>query len=137
MPHQKTTLPVLRGTTTSESAIGEEEDMFLDLDYPEQRIELFVLLYGNRGDIEDCAISPWPKSVRDLPAWRRKRRGTGQLQRESKYPGNVDEKLRCEAAASIWIKEHCPELPTPQLWGFELLVAKVHQSSTDYHLYLF
>ncbi|KAK6819292.1 hypothetical protein RU639_007991 [Aspergillus parasiticus] len=57
MPHQQATLPLLRGTTTLELAIEEEEeeeeDMLLDLDYPEQRIDFFVSLYSNRGDIED------------------------------------------------------------------------------------
>lgn len=32
--------------------------------------------------------------------------------------GNVEEKLRCEAATFIWIKEQCPQVPIPYLWGF-------------------
>ncbi|KAF7623410.1 hypothetical protein AFLA_000103, partial [Aspergillus flavus NRRL3357] len=52
MPHQQATLPLLRGTPTLESAIEQEEDMLL-----ERRIEFFVSLYSNRGDIEDmCHI---------------------------------------------------------------------------------
>ncbi|KAE8342014.1 hypothetical protein BDV24DRAFT_150803 [Aspergillus arachidicola] len=46
MPHQQATLPLLRGG-------GGGHDMLLDLDYPEQRIDFFVSLYSNRGDIED------------------------------------------------------------------------------------
>ena len=36
------------------------------------------------------------------------------------YKGNVEEKLRCEAASHIWINENCPSVPTPYLWGFGL-----------------
>lgn len=37
---------------------------------------------------------------------------------EAENPGNAEEKLRCEAATFIWIKEQCPEVPIPYLWGF-------------------
>ena len=37
---------------------------------------------------------------------------------EENCPGNVEEKLRCEAATFIWIREQCPEVPIPYLWGF-------------------
>jgi hypothetical protein len=37
--------------------------------------------------------------------------------REAKYPGNVDEKLRCEVASYIWIQENCPDVPIPRLFG--------------------
>lgn len=37
---------------------------------------------------------------------------------EAERPGNAEEKLRCEAATFIWIKEQCPEVPIPYLWGF-------------------
>lgn len=37
---------------------------------------------------------------------------------EANSPGKVEEKLRCEAATFIWIKEQCPEVPIPYLWGF-------------------
>lgn len=37
---------------------------------------------------------------------------------EETFPGNTDEKLRCEAATYIWIQENCPEVPIPQLLGF-------------------
>ena len=39
---------------------------------------------------------------------------TGELE----YPGNADEKLRCEAATYVWIEENCPDVPIPRLWGF-------------------
>ncbi|KAL2760844.1 hypothetical protein ACRALDRAFT_2131068 [Sodiomyces alcalophilus JCM 7366] len=32
--------------------------------------------------------------------------------------GNVEEKLRCEAATYIWLRNHCPDVPIPSLLGF-------------------
>lgn len=37
---------------------------------------------------------------------------------EAENPGNIEEKLRCEAATFMWIKEQSPEVPIPRLWGF-------------------
>ncbi|KAJ5374603.1 hypothetical protein N7517_006609 [Penicillium concentricum] len=37
---------------------------------------------------------------------------------EENIPGNVDEKLRCEVATYIWIRENCPDVPIPTLYGF-------------------
>jgi hypothetical protein len=47
MTHRGATLPLLRGNTNLESALEQEEDVLLELDYPEQRIDFFVLLYSN------------------------------------------------------------------------------------------
>ncbi|KAB8206342.1 hypothetical protein BDV34DRAFT_212508 [Aspergillus parasiticus] len=142
MPHQQATLPLLRGTTTLELAIEEEEeeeeeeeDMLLDLDYPEQRIDFFVSLYSNRGDIEDIVSyhlglgQSETCRLADVNEWVHgsfKKRALIRFPLpyklgESKYPGNVDEKLRCEAATYISIKKHCLEVPTPQLWSFGLV----------------
>ncbi|KAH0203617.1 hypothetical protein KCU99_g3593, partial [Aureobasidium melanogenum] len=32
-------------------------------------------------------------------------------------PGAMDEKLRCEAATYIWLRENCPNIPLPRLLG--------------------
>lgn len=37
---------------------------------------------------------------------------------EAPYPGNAEEKLRCEAATYIWIQNNCPDVPIPHLRGF-------------------
>lgn len=37
---------------------------------------------------------------------------------ESFCPGNVEEKLRCEAATYLWLQEHCPDVPIATLRGF-------------------
>jgi len=34
---------------------------------------------------------------------------------EDYSPGNVEEKLRCEAATYIWLQHHCPSIPIPRL----------------------
>lgn len=34
---------------------------------------------------------------------------------ESFSPGSADEKLRCEAATYIWLRENCPDVPIPRL----------------------
>ncbi|RMY57572.1 hypothetical protein D0863_12588 [Hortaea werneckii] len=37
---------------------------------------------------------------------------------EDYSPGNVEEKLRCEAATYIWLQRKCPSIPTPKLLAF-------------------
>lgn len=32
-------------------------------------------------------------------------------------PGSVDEKLRCEAATYLWLRQNCPMVPIPRLLG--------------------
>jgi hypothetical protein len=36
---------------------------------------------------------------------------------DANNPGNVDEKLRCEAASYMWIQENSPKIPIPKLFG--------------------
>ncbi|SMR62439.1 unnamed protein product [Zymoseptoria tritici ST99CH_1E4] len=36
---------------------------------------------------------------------------------EKYSPGNVEEKLRCEAATYIWLRRNCPSIPIPRLLG--------------------
>lgn len=36
------------------------------------------------------------------------------------YPGNSDEKLRCEAATYAWMQQKCPGVQVPTLYGFAL-----------------
>jgi hypothetical protein len=150
MTHQGATLPLLRGNTTLESALEQEEDVLLELDYPEQRIDFFVFLYSNRGDIERIAayhlslgpsdtcrtgdVNEWVHGSFNvcIPLYVNKQGQDLEKQAlirfplpyrigEFRNPGNVDEKLRCEAATFIWIHTHCPEIPIPQLWGFGLV----------------
>ena len=150
MTRQGVTLPLLRGTTSIQSALEQEDDMLLELDYPEQRIDFFVSLYSKRAFIVDIVsyhlgLAPsdtcWLGDVNEwihgsfnvcIPLYVRKlnqhpekcaliRFPLPYKVGESKNPGNVDEKIRCEAATFIWMQEHCPEIPIPQLYGFGLV----------------
>jgi hypothetical protein len=141
------TLPLLRGTTTLEAALEQEENMLLDLAYPEQRLDFFVWLNTHRADIEGTVsyhlgltgseicrlgeVGEWIHGSFNvcIPVyvdnWK-KHPGRRVIVRfplpykvgESTFPGNIDEKLRCEAATYIWVREHCPHVPIPHLWGF-------------------
>ncbi|CAG8224617.1 unnamed protein product [Penicillium salamii] len=144
------TLPLLRGKTTLESALEEEDDVLLELGFTEQRIGFFVSLYSNLDDIENIAsyhlglgpsdtyrvggVNEWVHGSFNvcIPLYVSKKYQHPNKQAlirfplpykvgEARNPGNVDEKLRCEAATFIWIHEKCPEVPIPQLWGFGLV----------------
>lgn len=147
MSSQASRLPLLRGSITLEEALRQEEDMLLDVSYPDSRIEFFVFLYGHRNDIAELVsghlgldqpnqcrlgeVREWihgsfnvciPVYVENWKKCSAKR----VLIRfplpykvgESAYPGNADEKLRCEAATFIWIRQHHLDIPLPRLWGF-------------------
>lgn len=142
------TLPLLHGEITLESALDDDDNMLQALAYPQKRFEYFVYLWKQRSEIEaivsyhlglhkgeTCQIG----EVKDWMAGsfnvcipvtvnRAKSRSTrviirfplpykvGELQR----PGNAEEKIRTEAATFIWIRENCPRVPIPYLWGFGL-----------------
>ncbi|OOF91462.1 hypothetical protein ASPCADRAFT_510270 [Aspergillus carbonarius ITEM 5010] len=140
-------LPLLRGTTTLESALEEEDDMLLALDHLEQRIDFFVALYSSRADIAQIAaghlglrssdpcqlggVKEWLHGSFNvcIPVYVNNQARPQAIIRfplpykvgESRNPGNVDEKVRCEAATFISMREHCPEIPIPRLWGFGLV----------------
>lgn len=37
---------------------------------------------------------------------------------EGQYPGTIDEKVRCEVAAYVWMQEHCSDIRIPSLYAF-------------------
>ncbi|KAF1737561.1 hypothetical protein CRV24_003181 [Beauveria bassiana] len=39
---------------------------------------------------------------------------------EQHFPGNAEEKLRTEVGTYLWLHEHCPDVPIPQLHAFGL-----------------
>ncbi|KAG0153896.1 hypothetical protein PDIDSM_1275 [Penicillium digitatum] len=152
------TLPLLRGNTTLESALEQEDDILLELGFPEQRIDFFVSLYSKRDDIENVAsyhlglgpsetcriggVNEWVHGSFNvcIPLYVSKQGQHPNKQAlirfplpykigETRNPGNVDEKLRCEAATFIWIHENCPEIPIPQLWGFGLVGGQIYETA--------
>lgn len=147
MASQALTLPLIRGTTTLENALEQEENMLLDLAYPELRIDFFVWLRLHCTEIEEtvsyhlgligsekCRLGEVKEWIHGsfnvcIPVyvdnWH-KHPGRRVIIRfllpykigESTHPGNTDEKLRCEVATFIWIRENCSSIPIPHLWGF-------------------
>ncbi|KAJ5566787.1 hypothetical protein N7535_006093 [Penicillium sp. DV-2018c] len=149
MTSQALSLPLLRGRITLEDALEQEEDMLLEVSYPDSRLEFFVFLVTHRDDIaalvsdhlgldrsNQCRVGEVEKWLYGsfnvcIPVyvdnWNK-----GPTKRvlirfplpykvgESTYPGNADEKLRCEAATFIWIRKHHLDIPIPRLWGFGL-----------------
>ncbi|TPX26457.1 hypothetical protein DIZ76_011919 [Coccidioides immitis] len=51
---------------------------------------------------------------------------------EEPFPGNVEEKVRSEAATYIWIGENCPDVPIPALRGLDYLVALLEPRSVPF-----
>lgn len=129
MTSQALSLPLLRGSITLE-ALQQEDDMLLDVSSPDSRIEFFVFLYGHRSDIAELVSGhlgldqPNQCRVADVKEWIhgsfnvcipvyvenwKSCSAKPVLIRfplpykvgESAYPGNADEKLRCEAATFI------------------------------------
>ncbi|PYI36229.1 hypothetical protein BP00DRAFT_472418 [Aspergillus indologenus CBS 114.80] len=140
-------LPLLQGSITLDEALDREEDMLLELSFPTSRVEFFVSLYSRRHDIatlvaEHLLLSRCDQCfVGEVKEWihgsfnvcipvRVEGRAKGLPRRvmirfplpykvgEALNPGNVDEKLRCEAATFIWIRQQQLDVPLPQLWGF-------------------
>ena len=46
------TLPLLRRSITLQEALGEDEDILLELSYPEKRLDFFYHLFQQRKEIE-------------------------------------------------------------------------------------
>ncbi|KAE8356518.1 hypothetical protein BDV28DRAFT_154542 [Aspergillus coremiiformis] len=140
-------LPLLNGQISLSTALVDDDNVLQELSYPERRVEFYVYLYQHRTVIESIVsyhmnlnkkqtcrvgeVNEWiagsfnvcipvdidgqdhnaPKRVLirfPLPY------KVGEVQ----HPGNADEKLRSEAATFIWIRQNCPSIPIPRLWGF-------------------
>ncbi|RMD44415.1 hypothetical protein DV735_g758, partial [Chaetothyriales sp. CBS 134920] len=126
-------------------ALTEEDNILHMLQYPEKRIELIVLVLENENEILDivarcldvkidaCKLSDvgdWTHGSFNLCVpiyvnWNGKTRVIFRIPLpykigEDLYPGNADEKIRCEAATYIHIRQYCPEVPIPLLFGFGL-----------------
>jgi hypothetical protein len=141
------TLPLLHGNVTLESALDNDDNMLQKIAYPDLRFEFYLSLYKRRSDIEaivshhlrlrqteTCHLGEFkdwkagsfnvciPVNIRNWDTFPNKRViirfPLPYKVGESRYPGNADEKLRCEAASFIWIQDNCPAVPIPYLWGF-------------------
>ena len=141
-------LPLLLGRElTLDAALGSVDDMLLELSYPSQQAALYSRLREQQSRIEAlvsfhlglsitqcCRMSEtreWMSGYYNVcvpiyvDGWVKfpSKRVIIRIPLpyklgEATNPGNVEEKLRCEVATFIWIKEQCPEVPIPYLWGF-------------------
>jgi hypothetical protein len=141
------TLRTLKGGITYSEAADQEHNVLQQLTYWQKREEFIDYLFQHTREIENivscylrlkgterCRLSPREGWIHGsfnicLPVyidnWR-KRPGGRVIIRfplpfkvgDSNYPGNADEKVRCEAATYAWIRENCSDVPIPYLWGF-------------------
>ena len=134
-------LPLLKGTITLDEALDEDDNMLVEIEYPQQKYKFYSYLSAHKAEIE--AIVSFHLGVNKCQAGEARTWMSGSYNvcipvyinppsdvrvlfriplpykiGEAKSPGNVDEKLRCEAASYIWIQETCPNIPIPYLYGF-------------------
>jgi hypothetical protein len=142
------TLPLIRQQISLEDALMDDRDIVQELSYPEERINFWYRLYKSRSQIEEVIsqhlnipasefilgdLKEWVHGSFNacLPfhinqSWRTSRLPKKGIIRfplpykigEDPCPGNVEEKLRCEAATYIWLQKYCPDIPVPHLLGF-------------------
>ncbi len=140
-------LPLLRGAITLKSALEDDDDILQRITYPERRLDFFTYLYTRRSEIEAivsyhlgfeaemCKVGEVKEWIAGsfnvcIPVYIDKRARHPRKRvlirfplpykiGETQFPGNADEKIRCEAAAFIWLQENCAAaVPIPSLWGF-------------------
>ncbi|KAK3382274.1 hypothetical protein B0T24DRAFT_5115 [Lasiosphaeria ovina] len=144
----ETALPLLKGKITLQDALKEDDDIIQNLSYPEKRAIFWLYLGRRRSQITEIIsrhlnISPANLRLGDVREWIHgsfnacipiyispSPRNPNLPERaiirfplpyktgEAFFPGNVDEKLRCEAATYIWLHSNCPTVPIPRLYGF-------------------
>lgn len=143
----KKTLLTLKGEITYSEAADEEHNVLQQLTYWQKREEFIHYLLQHTTEIEGivscylrlrgaerCRLSTHESWIHGsfnicLPVyidnWRKRPGGRVMIRfplpfkvGDSNFPGNVEEKIRCEAATYIWIRENCPDVPIPYLWGF-------------------
>ena len=149
---------LLGGEITFDEAVEEEHNMLQPLTYWRKQFDFIVYLLKHKAEIESvasyhlhlnktarCRLTPPEEWIHGtfnicLPIridnWT-KHPGKRVIIRfclpyktgESNFPGNNDEKLRCEAATYAWIQENCPDVPIPRLWGFAF---SIRQSGSNY-----
>lgn len=128
---------------TLTEALEEEDNILQELTYPKLRLEFCVYLLKHRHALIDLVafhlkIDPKTCTLSEVEDWRHGSfnwaipihlnwNGRSRVLLriplpyklgETRYPGNIDEKLRCEAATYAYIQERSPDVPIPMLWGF-------------------
>lgn len=140
---------LLRGEISYSSAKDKEVNILHRLEYPEKQNQFITELVNREQWIKGVVahhlnITPSKCHVADphrwlwgsfnlcIPVtihnWIREQPGNQVLLRlplpykvgEAFRPGNMDEKIRCEASTYAWLEENHPHIPIPRLYGFSL-----------------
>lgn len=134
---------LLRRTITYSQAKDEEVNIVHQLGYWSKRNDFFEFIRVRRRLIEKTvahhlAVSPGNCHAADMDEWMNgsfnlcvpvEVKGSGDViirfplpyrVGDSFYPGNGDEKVRCEAGTYSWMEQFCPDVPIPRLHGFAL-----------------
>ncbi|KAL8809338.1 MAG: hypothetical protein Q9200_003508 [Gallowayella weberi] len=155
-----TTLRTIKEHVTLDFALGEEHDMLRRLLHFNKRghflgyllhhaaeIEAVVAHHLGLGDPTSCRLSvldDWVHGSFNMCVPVHVKRWGNQAEKrvmirfplcykvgEEDFPGNAEEKLRCEAATYIWISKHCPDVPIPRLLGFAFGDTYCHKRSDE------
>ncbi|KAG5916626.1 hypothetical protein E4U42_007571 [Claviceps africana] len=129
---------LLSGTVTLSAALANDRNMLHALQYPQQKEAFYKQLKSHGPLLADVVahhLGTKSSEVHISPQeyWRH---GSFNLcvpvvvdadpsarPRVPQYmtnPGNSDEKINCEAATYAWLRENCPTVPIPNLYGFGL-----------------
>lgn len=140
---------LLRGDITYDTAKDSDANILHELGYRDQKIRFFTYLYRNRElikslitrhlglasrdschlvDVEDWIHGSFNVCIRadvfdSIGAVERQvmiRFPLPYRIGEDYCPGNADEKVRCEVGTYTWLKENCPTVPIPHLYGYGL-----------------
>ncbi|DAA77790.1 TPA_exp: Uncharacterized protein A8136_5493 [Trichophyton benhamiae CBS 112371] len=140
---------LLRGEISYSSAKDKEVNILHRLEYPEKQNQFITDLVNREQWIKGvvahhlnitsakCHVADphgwlWGSFNLCIPVtihnWIREQPGNRVLLRlplpykvgESFRPGNMDEKIRCEASTYAWLEENHPHIPIPRLYGFSL-----------------
>ncbi|KAL9039368.1 MAG: hypothetical protein Q9180_002570 [Flavoplaca navasiana] len=133
-----TTLRTIKEEVTLDFALEEEHNMLRRLLYWDKRVTLLAYLLDHAAHIgaivahhlalrdpTDCWLSPlddWLHGSFNMCIPVHVKRWEQQAEKrvmirfplpykvgEEDFPGNAEEKLRCEAATYVWLQQHCPD----------------------------
>ena len=149
---------LLHGSITYSAAQECERNILHEIDYWEQETEFISYLYRRRDSIrsvvaQHLGLDAVDKChVTEPDQWMRGSfnicirvdiddQSQGQGRRvimrfplpyrigETPCPGNMAEKILCEAGTYAWLQENCPDVPIPHLYGFGLSTGQTVRSS--------
>lgn len=127
-------------TSSLVAAIESEENKLVSLHYPRLKQEFYSSINVQKDSLERmiCEICRVPRCrITPSEIWRSGSFNAAILVRlpfenvylrlpflhrigEQHFPGNAEEKIRTEVAVYVWLKEHCPNVPVPELLAFGL-----------------